>query len=149
MEIILKQDVHGLGHKDDLVKVKNGYARNYLIPKGLAMSATPSVKKIHAENTKQRVHKEEKLRNDAVESAKNLEKATIVVGAKTSKTGKIFGSINTIQLSEVLNEKGFQIDRRNITIYDSDNIKNVGSYKAKVKIYKDIAVDINFEVISE
>ncbi len=149
MEIILKQDVHGLGHKDDMVKVKDGYARNYLIPKGIAVTATPSAKKIHAENMRQRAHKEEKLRNDATAAAKKLENVVLKVGAKTSTTGKIFGSVNTIQLAEVLNEKGYGVDRKNITIYDADNIKEVGTFKAKVKLYRDITVDIQFEVVSE
>ena len=149
MEIILKQDVHGLGHKDDLVKVKDGYAQNFLIPQGMATTATPSAKKVHAENMRQRAHKEEKLRNDATANAKKLENVVITVGAKTSTTGKIFGSVNTIQLAEVLNEKGYNVDRKNITIYDADNIKEVGTFKAKVKLYKDITIDIQFEVVSE
>lgn len=149
MEIILKQDVQSLGHKDDLIKVKDGYARNYLIPQGFAITATPSAKKVHAENMRQRAHKEAKLREDAAANAKKLENVTITVGAKTSSTGKIFGSVNTIQLAEVLNEKGYAVDRKNITIYDADNIKEVGSFKAKVKLYKDISVDIQFEVVSE
>ena len=149
MEIILKQDVQNLGHKDDMVKVKDGYARNYLIPKGIAVTATPSAKKIHAENMRQRAHKEEKLRSDATAAAKKLENVVLKVGAKTSTTGKIFGSVNTIQLAEVLNEKGYGVDRKNITIYDADNIKEVGTFKAKVKLYRDITVDIQFEVVSE
>lgn len=149
MEIILKQDVQTLGHKDDLVKVKDGYARNYLIPQGFAVSATASAKKVHAENMRQRAHKEEKLRKDAAEAAKKLENVVLKVGAKTSTTGKIFGSVNTIQLAEVLNEKGYAIDRKNITIYDAENIKEVGTFKAKVKLYRDIHVDIEFEVVSE
>jgi large subunit ribosomal protein L9 len=149
MEIILKQDVQGLGHKDDLIKVKDGYARNFLIPKGMAVTATVSAKKINAENIKQRAHKEEKLRADAAAAAKKLENVVIRVGAKTSTTGKIFGSVNTIQLAEVLNEKGYAVDRKNITIYDADNIKEVGTFKAKVKLYKEISVDFQFEVFSE
>lgn len=149
MEIILKQDIQTLGHKDDLVKVKDGYARNYLIPQGLAVSATPSAKKVHAENMRQRAHKEEKLRNDATAAAKKLENVIIKVGAKTSTTGKIFGSVNTIQLAESLVEKGYTVDRKNITIYDAENIKEVGTFKAKVKLYRDISVDIQFEVVSE
>lgn len=149
MEVILKQDVQKLGHKNDLIKVKNGYARNYLIPQGLAIAATPSAKKMNIENVKQRAHKEEKLRNDASTAAKKLENVTLKIGAKTSTTGKIFGSINTIQIAEALTAKGYEVDRKNINIYDADNIKEVGSFKAKVRLYKDITVDINFEVVSE
>ncbi len=149
MEIILKQDVQTLGHKDDLIKVKDGYGRNYLIPQGLAIAATPSAKKMNAENIKQRAHKEEKLRNEATQAAKKLEGITLKIGAKTSTTGKIFGSINTIQISEALTAKGYAVERKNINIYDADNIKEVGAFKAKVKLYKDITVDIDFEVVSE
>ncbi|MBI5540268.1 MAG: 50S ribosomal protein L9 [Bacteroidia bacterium] len=149
MEIILKQDVQTLGHKDDLVKVKDGYARNYLIPQGFAVSATDSNKKINAENIKQRAHKEQKLRNDAEAAAKKLTSVSLKIGAKTSSTGKIFGSINTIQIAEALSAKGYAVERKNITIYEADNIKEVGAFKAKVKLYRDITVDIDFEVVSE
>jgi len=149
MEIILKQDVNKLGHKNDLIKVKNGYARTYLIPQGFAIVATPSAKKVNSENVKQRAHKEEKLRNDAMAAVKILADTVLKIGAKTSTTGKIFGSINTIQIAEALPAKGYEIDRKNITIYDAENIKEIGAFKAKVKLYKDISVDLNFEVISE
>ncbi len=149
MEIILKQDVQTLGHKDDLIRVKNGYARNYLIPQGFAIAATPSAKKMNAEDVKQKAHKEEKLRNNATEDAKKLVNVTLKIGAKTSTTGKIFGSINTIQIAEALTAKGYAVDRKNITIYEADNIKEVGAFKAKVKLYRDITVDIDFEVVSE
>jgi large subunit ribosomal protein L9 len=149
MEIILKQDVQNLGHKDDIVKVKDGYARNYLIPQGFATFASPSARKVHAENMKQRAHKEEKLRQDAEAAAKKLDGVTLKVGAKTSTTGKIFGSVTTIQLAEVLTEKGYAVERKNITIYDQDNVKEIGTYKAKVKLYKDISVDLEFEVVAE
>lgn len=149
MEIILKQDVQTLGHKNDLIKVKDGYGRNYLIPQGFAIAATPSAKKMNAENIKQRAHKEEKLRNEATEAAKKLGGVTLKIGAKTSTTGKIFGSINTIQIAEALTAKGYAIERKNINIYDAENIKEVGAFKAKVKLYKDITVDIDFEVVSE
>lgn len=141
MEIILKQDVQGVGHKDDLVKVKDGYARNFLIPKGMAILATPSAKKVHAENVKQRAHKEEKLRNDAVAQAKKLETKMVRIAAKTSTTGKIFGSVNTIQIAEALEKDGITVDRRSITIFDAENIKEVGTYKAKAKLYKDVSAD--------
>jgi|SRR3989304_5845312 len=148
MQIILKQDVSSLGNKNDIITVKDGYARNYLIPKGFAVAATPSVKKVHAENLKQRAHKEEKLKNEALENAKSLKITELTIGAKTSSTGKIFGSVNTIQISEALKSKGFNIERKDIYIED-DAIKQVGKYKAKIKLYKNVEVEINFEVVSE
>jgi large subunit ribosomal protein L9 len=148
MEIILLQDVTNLGHKDDVVKVKNGYGRNYLIPQGMAMLATPSAKKMHAENLRQRSHKEAKKREDAQDVANKLGSVELKIGAKTSSTGKIFGSVNTIQIAEALVEKGFDIDRKNITL-NEDSIKEIGSYKATIKVYKDIKAEINFEVYSE
>jgi len=149
MEVILKQDYPGLGHKNDIVKVKDGFARNFLIPKGIAIMATDTAKKIIAENIKQQMHKEAKLRQIAEENAKKLEQIVIKIGAKTSSTGKIFGSVNTIQLADALKKEGFDVDRRNITIYDAENIKQVGTYKAKVKLYRDITADFTFEVYSE
>ncbi len=148
MEIILKKDLSGLGLKDDIITVKNGYGRNYLIPKGYATLATVSAKKIHAENIKQRAHKEEKIKNEALEIAKKLEGVSLTIGTKTSSTGKIFGSVNTIQLSESLKVKGFEIDRKNISIAEN-LIKEVGTYKATVKLHKDVKVEIPFEIISE
>ncbi|MDR1887515.1 MAG: 50S ribosomal protein L9 [Prevotellaceae bacterium] len=150
MEIILKQDVPNLGHKDDTVNVKNGYATNYLIPQGFAIIATASAKKIHAENIRQRAHKEEKFRSDATQTVSKLEALNVVkIGAKTSTTGKIFGSINNIQISEALTAHGFDIDRKNISIVGEDNIKEIGTYEADIKIYKDIHAKIKFEVVSE
>ena len=109
MEIILKQDVANLGHKDDIVEVKNGYAVNYLIPQGMAVMATPSAKKVHAENMRQRAHKEAKLREDAQALAAKLEGVQVTVAAKVSAAGKIFGSVNNIQIAEALVEKGFAV----------------------------------------
>jgi large subunit ribosomal protein L9 len=150
MEIILKQDVEKLGHKDDVVIVKNGYANNYLIPKGYAIQATSSAKKVHAENMKQRAHKEQKFRNDANELAVKLEAMdTIQIGAKTSTTGKIFGSVNNIQIAEVLASKGVEVERKNISILGENNLKEVGIYEADIKIYRDIHAKIKFEVVSE
>ncbi|MDR2027027.1 MAG: 50S ribosomal protein L9 [Prevotellaceae bacterium] len=150
MEIILKQDVPGLGHRDDTVTVKNGYATNYLIPRGFAIIATASAKKIHAENIRQRSHKEEKFRSEATQTVNKLESLEIIqIGAKTSSTGKIFGSVNNIQISEALTAQGFDIDRKNISIVGEDSIKEVGTYEADIKIYKDIHAKIKFEVISE
>ena len=148
MEIILKQDVETLGHKNDIITVKDGYARNFLIPKGLAIAATPSTKKVHEENVKQRAHKEEKLKNNALEVSEKLKDLSLTIGAKTSSTGKIFGSVNTIQISEALKAQGFDIDRKSISIED-DSIKQVGKYKAKIKLYKEVELEINFEVIAE
>jgi large subunit ribosomal protein L9 len=150
MEIILKQDVPNLGLKDDTVNVKNGYATNYLIPQGMAILATASAKKIHAENIRQRAHKEEKFRSEATQIVNKLEALEVIrIGAKTSSTGKIFGSVNNIQIAEALTTKGFDIDRKSISIVGEDNVKEVGTYEADIKIYKNIHAKIKFEVISE
>jgi large subunit ribosomal protein L9 len=148
MEIILLQDIPKLGHKDDLIKVKNGYGLNYLIPKGMAIAASSSAKKIHSENLRQRAHKEEKIRLSAQETAGKLSGVKLIVGAKTSSTGKIFGSVNTIQIAEALKEKGFDIDRKNITLPE-DQIKEIGSYKATIKLHREVKVDIDFEIKAE
>jgi len=148
MEIILLQDVNKLGQKDDIVNVKDGYGRNYLIPRGFALAATSSAKKMHSENLRQRAHKEEKIKAAAQEIAGRLEGVKITVGAKTSTSGKIFGSVNTIQIAESLKEKGFDIDRKNITL-PLDQIKEVGSYKAVIKLHRDVKVEIEFEIIGE
>jgi len=148
MDIILKEDISTLGHRDDIISVKNGYARNYLIPKGLAINATAPARKVHAEILRQRAHKEAKLIDSAKDSAKKLEGVSLKIGAKTSTKGKIFGSVNTIQISEGLAAQGFEIERKNISIKE-DLIKEVGSYTAKVKLYKDVTVDIPFEIVAE
>lgn len=148
MEIILLQDVSNLGNKDEIVKVRNGYARNYLIPNGMAITATGSSKKILAENTKQRAHKEAKIKADAELVAKKMEGLKLTIGAKTSSTGKIFGSVNTIQIAEALSEKGFDIDRKVISLKE-EQIKEVGTYTAEVKLHREVKVAIEFEVISE
>ncbi|HKK41105.1 MAG TPA: 50S ribosomal protein L9 [Bacteroidales bacterium] len=148
MEIILLHDVNKLGQKDDIVSVKDGYGRNYLIPRGYAVAATPSAKKMHSENLKQRAHKEEKIKAEAQEIAVKLADVKIVVGAKTSSTGKIFGSVNTIQIAESLKEKGFDIDRKNISLPE-DQIKEVGSYKAVIKLHREVKVDVDFEIVAE
>lgn len=148
MEIILKQDVQNLGNKDEIVKVKNGYARNYLIPQGFAITATESAKKVLAENIKQRAHKEAKIKADAEVIANKLEGVKLTIGAKTSSTGKIFGSVNTIQIAEALAAKGFDIDRRIISLQE-EQIKEVGSYTAEVKLHREVKVKIEFEVIAE
>lgn len=148
MEIILKQDMPGLGHKDDIVAVKDGYGRNYLIPNGMAILATDNSRKIHSENLKQRAHKETKLREIAEEIARKLSEVKITIGAKTSTSGKIFGSVNTIQLAEALQSQGYEIDRKDISL-PGDVIKEVGSYKATIKLHRDVKTEIEFEIIAE
>ncbi len=148
MEIILKQDVENLGHRDDIVNVKPGYGRNYLIPQGYAILATETAKKIHAENMKQRAHKEAKLREEAEALAAKMDGIELTIATKTSSTGKIFGSINTIMVAEALAAKGFEIDRKNIVLKDKA-IKEVGKYSATVKLYKSIKVNVDFNVIAE
>ncbi|MFO7790053.1 MAG: 50S ribosomal protein L9 [Bacteroidota bacterium] len=147
MDIILKKDIANLGDKDDIVNVKDGYARHYLIPNGLAAIATKSARKMHEENMRQRAHKIEKMREEAQEQADKISKTKLRIGAKTSSKGKIFGSVNNIILAEALEKEGITVDRKNINIADS--IKEVGTYKAKVKLYKDIEAEFEFEVYSE
>lgn len=148
MKVILKQDVNKLGQKDDIIIVKDGYGRNYLIPKGFAIHATESAMKIHSENLRQKAHKEEKIKLEAEKIAEKLNGIKVVIGAKTSSAGKIFGSVNTIQIAEALKEKGFDIDRRSIMLTD-DQIKEIGSYKATVKLHRDVRVEIDFNVVAE
>ena len=148
MEIILIQDVNKLGQKDDIVNVKNGYGRNFLIPKGYAIAASSSAKKMHTENLRQKAHKEEKIKIAAQEIAGRLAGVKIIVGAKTSTSGKIFGSVNTIQIAESLKEKGFDIDRKNISLPE-DQIKEVGNYKATIKLHREVRVEIDFEIKGE
>ena len=149
MEVILKQDVNKLGYKDDIVVVKDGYGANYLIPQGFATLATPSAKKIHAENLRQRAHKEEKIRKDASDLAAKLEGTTVKVATKVSTSGKVFGSVSNIQVAEALAQKGIEVDRRTIAFANVDIAKEVGTYEAIVKIYKDIKATINVEVVGE
>jgi large subunit ribosomal protein L9 len=148
MEIILLQDIDKLGQKDDIVKVKDGYGVNFLIPRGYAIAATKSAKKVHAENLKQRAHKEEKIKAAAQTIAEKLADTFLIVGAKTSSSGKIFGSVNTIQIAEALKEKGFDIDRKSITLPE-DQIKEIGKYKALIKLHREVKVEIEFEIIAE
>ena len=149
MEIILKQDVKNLGHKDDIVKVKDGYAANYLIPQGMAIMATTTAKKVHAENLKQRAHKEAKIRDDATALAAKLEGLTVKLETRVSSTGKIFGSINNIQVADALAAMGYEVDRKNIAVTGEDNIKEVGTYEAVVKCYRDIKATVKLEVVAE
>lgn len=148
MEVILKQDISSLGMADDIIKVKAGYGRNFLIPQGYAILATASAKKIHSENLKQRAHKEEKIKNDALVIAAKLKELQITIGAKTSTSGKIFGSVNTIQIADMLSQKGFELDRKKITIKE-DTVKEVGKYTALIKLHREIIVELPFEVVSE
>ena len=148
MEIILTQDVERLGVKDDIVTVKNGFGRNFLIPGKKAIAATVTAKKILAENIKQRAHKEAKLKDAATIIAEKLANKKVKVGAKTSSLGKIFGSVNTIQLAEAINKKGFEIDRKQI-ILPEDSIKEVGTYIAKIKLHKEVIVELEFTVVAE
>ena len=147
MQVILKEDIVNLGYKDDVVTVKDGYGRNYLIPYGKAVIATPSALKVLQENLKQRAHKLEKIKADAVAAAAALEGVTFTIGAKTSSTGTIFGSVNSIQIAEALEKLGHNVDRKQIVIKDS--IKEVGNYKATIKLHKEVRVDIEFEVVAE
>ena len=149
MDVLLKKNVDNLGDKDELVTVKPGYGRNYLIPQGLAILATSSIKKMHAETLKQRSHKAEKLKEEAKVIAAKLEKATIEVGAKVGEAGtKIFGSVNTIQLAEAINAQGHDIDKRSIKILGAQ-IKEIGTYQAEIRLHRDVTVTIDFEVIAE
>jgi large subunit ribosomal protein L9 len=148
MEIILIQDVDRLGSKDDIVTVKNGFARNFLIPQKKAVAATSSAKKVLAENIKQRAHKETRLREEAQKIAEKLANKKVKIGAKVSSAGKIFGSVNTIQVAEAINKKGFEIERKQITL-PADSIKEVGTYTAKIKLFKDVIVELEFEVVGE
>ena len=147
MEVILKEDILNLGYKDDVVNVKNGYGRNYLIPQGKAVIASESAKKVLAENLKQRAHKLEKIKTDAQELAAKMEGTTLTIAAKASESGAIFGSVTNIQLAEALKEKGFEIDRKIIVI--KDTVKELGNYNAVVKLHKEVSVDIPFEVVAE
>ena len=147
MQVILKEDVANLGYKDDVITVKDGYGRNYLLPQGKAVIATESAKKMLAENLKQRAHKLEKIKQDAQEIAAKLEGVTLSIGAKTSSTGTIFGSVTNIQIAEALEKKGYSVDRKVIIIKEA--VKEVGSYKALLKLHKEVSVEIPFEVVSE
>lgn len=148
MEVILKQDVQNLGNKDEIVTVKNGYGANWLIPQGLAVMATPSAKKIHAENMKQRAHKEAALRAEAEAKAAKMEGITVKVAAKVSEKGKVFGSVSNIQVADALIATGQDVDKKNITLVGEALVKELGAYQATVKIYKDIKATVNFEVVA-
>lgn len=147
MKIILKEDVRGLGYKDDVVEVKDGYGRNYLIPQGKAVVATPSAIKVLEENQRQRAHKLAKIKEDAMAAAAALEGVALTIGAKTSANGTIFGSVNAIQIAEALEKLGHNVDRKLIII--KDTIKEVGKYSATIQFHKEVAVEVPFEVVAE
>jgi large subunit ribosomal protein L9 len=147
MEIILKQDIKNLGEKDDVVNVKPGYGRNYLIPQGYAVLATSSAKKVLAENIKQAQFKQEKIKKDADATAAKLEGVKLTIGAKAGESGKIFGSVNTIQLADALKKEGFDVDRRRITFETEP--KFVGEYVANLNLHKEVKVQVPFEVVAE
>lgn len=149
MDIILKKDVAKLGYTNDVVTVKSGFARNFLIPKGFAIVANDANKKVLAENLKQKAFKEEKVRNEASDRAKLLDGLTLKIGAKAATSGKIFGSVNDIQLADAIKEQhSYDVDRKTITI-KGDAVKEVGTYSASIQLYKDIKADFTFEVIAE
>ncbi len=148
MEIILKKDLKGLGYKNDIVKVKNGYGRNFLIPQGVGVLATGSNKKIQAEEIKQSSFKEQKLRNEATATAAKFADVTVKVGAKAGESGKIFGSVTNIQLAEALKKAGYDVERKNIEM-NEESIKALGTYTAKVRLFKEISATVNFEVVAE
>ena len=147
MEIILKQDIKNLGEKDDVVVVKPGYGRNYLIPKGYGILATSSSKKVLAENLKQAQFKQDKIKNDALAIAARLEGVKLTVGAKAGESGKIFGAVNTIQVADALKKEGFEVDRRRITFETEP--KFVGEYIANLNLHKEVKVQVPFEVVAE
>jgi large subunit ribosomal protein L9 len=147
MEIILKEDVINLGYKGDIVKVKDGYGRNFLIPTKKAVLATASAKKMLAEDLKQRAHKLERLKTEAAELAEKVKDITLTVGAKTSSTGKIFGAVGPIQIAEAFEKAGFAVDRKVIVL--KEPVKEIGSYKATLKLHKEVSVEVAFEVVAE
>lgn len=146
MEIILKEDIIGLGYKNDIVDVKSGYGRNYLIPTGKAVIASDSAKKMLAEDLKQRAHKLEKIKNEAQALADKLAEVALAIPTKVSATGVIYGSVNSLQIADELQKLGFDIDRKIIVVKD---VKAVGSYHATVKLHKEVSVEIPFEVVAE
>ena len=146
MEIILKEDVIGLGYKNDIVNVKSGYGRNYLIPTGKGVIASDSAKKVLAEELKQKAHKLEKIKNEAQALADKPAEVSLTIATKVSATGVIYGSVNSLQIADELQKLGFNIDRKIIVVKD---VKEVGSYKATVKLHKEVSVEIPFEVVAE
>ncbi len=148
MEVILKKNVDKLGYKDEKVTVKPGYGRNFLIPQGYAVLATPSAVKAHTEMLKQRAHKESKITAEAEAIASKLAEVTVKISTKVGENGKIFGSVNTVQLAEALRAEGFDIDRKSLKIKD-EPIKEVGTYEAEANLHKGVKPVFKFEVIGE
>ena len=148
MEVLLKKDIDRLGSKDELVEVKNGYGRNFLIPKGLAILATESVKKMHAETLKQRAHKDNQLKEEATKIYEKMSKKTFKVPAKVGENRKIFGSITNIQLADSLEKAGFKVERKNITL-PTGNLKSIGKFEANIILHKEVKGKISFEIVEE
>ena len=149
MEVILKQDIPNVGYIDEIVNVKPGYARNYLIPKGMAILATNTAKKILAEKEKQQAFKAEKIIQEAKDFAKKLENLKVKIGAKAAESGKIYGSVNAIQVAQAIKDQhGIDVDRKRIMV-DQEHIKELGTYKAKVNLHKEVGVEIEFEVVAD
>lgn len=146
MEIILKQDIQGLGYKNDTVNVKPGYGRNYLIPQGYAMIATKGNQKMIAENIKQAAHKAAKLKKDAEDLANSIGDITLEIGTKAGESGKIFGAITTLQVADALKSKGFDVDRKKISF---NPIKEIGDYTALIDIHREVKHEIKIKVIAE
>lgn len=147
MEVILKQDMPGIGYKYDTVKVKAGYGRNYLIPQGIAILANNSNRKMIDENIRQAAHKAEKMKNDALSIAEKMQALNIEIGAKTGESGKIFGAVTSLQMAEVLSSNGFDIDRRRIKF--NTEIKTVGDYVASVELHREVKAELEFKVVAE
>lgn len=147
MEVILKQDAQPLGFKDEIVTVKNGYGRNYLIPQGIAILATESAKKMHEETIKQRAKKDAKLKADAEATAAKIADLTLKVSAKAGESGKIFGSVNNIQVAEALSLAGVQVDRKAIKIIGG-NPSELGSYEAEIKLHREVSATFGFDVVA-
>ena len=148
MEIILKKDVENLGFTDDIVSVKNGYGRNYLIPQGLAVLATPSSKKVLAETLKQRAHKEQKLVDDAKAEAAKLNGLEVKIAAKVGEGDKLFGSVSNADLAEALAVNKINLDKKFITV-QGGLVKRLGKYEAKIRFHRDVIADFSFDVIAE
>ncbi|MBQ0160400.1 MAG: 50S ribosomal protein L9 [Bacteroidales bacterium] len=149
MEIILLQDVANLGYKDEIVNVKNGYANNYLLPQGMAIIATATNRKIHAENMRQRARKEEKLRSDATTMQAAVNEKTVRIIAKVGENGHLFGSVTAEQIAEALKEQhNYDVDRKKIVV-DGSKLKEVGTFTAQINLYKEIKAQINIEIVAE
>lgn len=146
MKIILKDNVAGLGFKDDVVEVKDGYGRNYLIPQGLAVVATKAALKQHEEIMRQRAHKLEQIKAQAQEAAKAIEDVALTIAAKINETGTIFGSVNSTHIAEALEKLGHNVD---VKIIELEPVKEAGKYTAKVRFHKEVVVDLPFEVVAE